>query len=77
MIFFPRRFISDFSSGSVAKNSLANAGNRIQSLIQEDPTWYRATKPQLLSPSSRAWGSMTAEACVPTVRALQQDKPYS
>ena len=55
---------------------------RIRSLIQEDPTWYRATKPQLLSPSSRARQpqllsprAMTTEACTPTVHALQQEKP--
>ena len=34
-----------FKDGSVVKNLPANAGTWVQSLIQEDPTCHRATKP--------------------------------
>ena len=35
----------DFPGGLVVKNLPANAGGRSQSLVWEDPTWHRATKP--------------------------------
>ena len=34
-----------FPGGSAIKNLLANAGNRVGSLIWEGPTCHRATKP--------------------------------
>ena len=35
----------DFPGGAVAKNPPANAGDWVQSLVQEDPTCHGATKP--------------------------------
>ena len=35
----------NFPGSPVVKNSPANAGTRIQSLVQEDPTRHGATKP--------------------------------
>ena len=34
-----------FPGGSVVRNPPANVGDRVQSLVQEDPTYHRATKP--------------------------------
>nr|XP_058936186.1 UPF0193 protein EVG1 isoform X2 [Kogia breviceps] len=49
-------------------------GTRVGSLVREDPTCFRATKPvrapQLLSPNAA-----TAEACAPRALAPQQEKP--
>ena len=54
-----------FHSGPVVKNPPANAGTWVRSLVQEDPTCHKATKPMGLS----CW------AHVPRVWALQQEKP--
>ena len=35
----------DFPNGPVVKKPPASAGTWVQSLVQEDPTWHRATKP--------------------------------
>ena len=35
----------DFPGVAVVKNPPANAGNTVQSLVQEDPTCRRTTKP--------------------------------
>ena len=35
----------DFPGGAVVKNPPANAGKRVGSLVQEDPTCCGATKP--------------------------------
>ena len=37
-------FSEDFLRGSVVKNLPANAGDAVQSLVQEDPTCCRAPK---------------------------------
>ena len=54
-----------FHSGPVVKNPPANAGTWVQSLVQEDPTCHKATKPM----GHSCW------AHVPRARALQQEKP--
>ena len=35
----------DFPGGPVVKNPPANPGNMVQSLVQEDSTCHKATKP--------------------------------
>ena len=60
-------------------------GTRVRSLVREDPTCCRATKPvhpQLLSLCSRAREpqllsprATTNEACVPRAHVPQQEKP--
>ena len=35
----------DFPGGTVIKNPPANAGTRVRSLLQKDPTCHRVTKP--------------------------------
>ena len=59
-------------------------GTRVRSLVREDPTYHRATKPvpQLLSLRSRAREpqllsprAATTEARMPRACALQQEKP--
>ena len=37
--------IKDFTGGPVVKNSPDNEGDKIQSLVWEDPTCLRVTKP--------------------------------
>ena len=37
----------NFPGGPVGKKPPANAGVRVQSLVQEDPTYHEATKPVL------------------------------
>ena len=40
-----RKMIGGLHTGSVVKNSPANVGDMVQSLIQEDPTCCGATRP--------------------------------
>ena len=37
--------VQDFPGGSVVKNPPASAGNMVQSIVWEDPTRLRETKP--------------------------------
>ena len=48
-------------------------GTRVWSLVREDPTCCRATKPRVLQLLSLC--AATTEACVPRAHALQQEKP--
>ena len=41
----PPKTLEGFLGGSVVKNLPSNAGDTVQSLIQEDPTCCGATKP--------------------------------
>ena len=66
----------DFPGGAVVENSPANAGTPAQSLIWEDPTCHRATKPVgLLSLCSEACAPQllkpTRRACAPREKPLQ------
>ena len=40
-----QKIIKGFAGSSVVKNLPANAGDTVQSLIWEDPTWLESTKP--------------------------------
>ena len=51
----------DFPAGTVVKNPPANEGTQVRSLVREDPTCCRATKPV----------SHTTEARAPRARAPQ------
>ena len=54
-------------------------GTRVRSLVREDPTCRRATKPVLRSrgrkPQLLSLRATTTEAHVPRARAPQQEKP--
>ena len=57
--------IRDFPGGTVVKNSPANAGDTVLSLVWEDPTCHKASKPA----SHNYW------ARTPRAHAPQQEKP--
>ena len=64
---FKNKGREDFPGGPVVKNLPANKGDamQVQSLVQEDHTCHRATKPT----------ATATEARVPTACAPQQEKP--
>ena len=61
------KWTRSFPGGPVVKNSPANAGARVRSLVWEASTCHRGTKP--VCPS---YG-----ACTPRAWVLQQEKPHS
>ena len=76
----------DFPGGTMVKNPPANAGGtRVRSLVREDLTCRRATKPMRhnywacsLEPACHNYWSLratTTEAHMPRARAPQQEKP--
>ena len=55
-------------------------GTRVRSLVWEDPTCRRATKPMrhnywAHAPQLLSLRAATTEPCMPRARALQQEKP--
>ena len=60
-----------FSGGSVAKNLLASAGDTVRSLIREDSTIRRATKPTCHNYGS--WQALEPELC--NKRGHPNEKP--
>ena len=87
-----KSFIQDFLGGAVDKNSLANAGTQVQSLVQEDSTCRRATgtvchhywSPSALEPTrhncwatcDKHWSPLTWSPCSATREATAMRSPY-
>ena len=66
------KILDDFSGGAVDRNPPANAGDKVQSLIQEDTTRCRGAKPAhaTAEPVSPNGGSPA-----PGVRAPRPEQP--